>query len=328
MRKQKGQHFLLKASSRTLSLKDMYRMTEDQAFEIFKSLRWKDGKPVCPECGCNEHYFLKNYKRFECRSCKKHYTVTSGTIFAYHKLELRDYLCAIALLSNCAKNKSSLELSRDLNVQYKTAFVLSHKIREAILNHKETGLQGEIEIDGSYLGGYIKPENEKKDRIDRRLWEYQNDKKRCIITVRQRGKNGAVKTLTFIRKDENQTDINEISKKAISKGSTIYADESPAYDLLHAKYEVKRINHSVKYADVKSRINTNQAESYFARLKRAYKGQHHKMSPEYLHLYAFEIAFREDYRRVDNGNIFNELVYRSMHSPISTKMCGYWQRKR
>lgn len=324
-----SQHFLLSANARSLSLKQIFQLTDDEAFEIFKSLRWPNDKVICPHCGSESHYWISTRKKWQCKECSKQFSVTSGTIFAYHKLKLRDYLATIAILSNSAKNHSMLQLSRDISVQYKTAFVLSHKIREALMNHRDLGMmEGEIEIDASYSGGYTKPENKKEDRIDRRKAENQSGKKRAILTLRQRGsveKQGAVKTLTFIINSENQDDVKNIVERIVSKSSTIHADENSAYDLLYAKYTMKRINHSIEYFDIVTKACTNQAESYFSRLKRAKMGQHHKMNPNYLAYYANEVAYREDTRRISNGEIFQDIVYKAMHSPVSPELCGYWQ---
>ena len=91
-----------------------------------------------------------------------------GTLFAFHKLPLRTYLAAIAIFCNEVKGKSALALSRDLDVQYKTAFVLAHKIREAVASEMKgahVGGEGKIaEIDGGYFGGYIKPANLAENR--------------------------------------------------------------------------------------------------------------------------------------------------------------------
>ncbi len=321
-------HFLLKSESRTLSLKDIFRLSDDQAFNFFKNLRWKDGVVICPKCGGTEHYWISTRKKWQCKdkTCKYQFSVTSGTIFAYHKLSLRDYLAAIAILTNSAKNHSALQLSRDLNVQYKTAFVLSHKIRESLMNHRNLEMmEGEVEIDTAYFGGYVKPENKKEDRVDLRKAENQSKKKRAVVTIRQRGIQGAERTLTFMTKSENSNDISKIVNQFISKKSTIHADESTAYDLLHAKYTMKRVNHSLEYFNIETQACTNQAESYFARLRRSHVGQHHKWDSRYLPYYANEIAFRENYRRTDNGSIFKRIVYRAMHSPVSPEMCGYWQ---
>ena len=130
-------HFLLTARAKTLSLAQVFRMTDEEAETAFRRVRWAetDGAAVCIHCGGVDAYDCRRPKgapRFRCRACKKDFTITSGTLFASHKLPLRAYLAAIAIFCNEVKGKSALALSRDINVQYKTAFVLSHKIREAI----------------------------------------------------------------------------------------------------------------------------------------------------------------------------------------------------
>src|ERR1700735_2774829 len=129
-----SQHFLLSAKARTLSLATVMRMTDEEAETVFRSVRWTDGKAVCPHCGCPTVYECRRPSgalRFRCKACRKDFSITSGTLFAFHKMPLRQYLAAIAIFCNEVKGKSALALSRDLGVQYKTAFVLLHKLREA-----------------------------------------------------------------------------------------------------------------------------------------------------------------------------------------------------
>ncbi len=328
-----AQHFLLSSQAKTLNLLKIAKYTEKQAESYFRKLRWANtnGKPVCPRCGSLKHYDLKGRSVWKCKECHKQFSVTSGTLFAGHKLPLRTYLFAIALFSNEAKGMSALKLSRDLKVQYKTAFVLLHKIREALLETRdeETLMNGTCEIDGAYVNGYVRPENKKEDRIDRRLYENQNPKKRCIIVVRQRyGKGteyvGSKRTLTFILKNENSKDIMKIANNIIEKGSEVHADESDAYNPLHAKYNMKRVNHSVEYYSEEGACS-NQAESYFARFRRFQEGQIHKMDNLYLLNYANEMAYREDTRRMSNGEIFNDISEKCMKTLQSNEWTGYWQ---
>jgi transposase-like protein len=164
-----AQHFLLSSKARTLSLAKVLRLSDDEAYLAFKALRWaeNDGEPVCPKCGCVDHYNLPRRKMWRCKGCGWQFSVTSGTIFASRKLAIRDILAAIAIFVNGAKGHSALQLSRDLDVQYKTAFVLSHKIREAMASQRKEQVSGDVEIDGAYFGGYVKPANYKEHRRDR-----------------------------------------------------------------------------------------------------------------------------------------------------------------
>lgn len=119
-----------------------------------RSKQETEGKPVCPRCSCLDNYFCKSESLWKCKGCGYRFSVTSGTIFASRKMALRDILAAIAIFVNGAKGHSALQLSRDLDCQYKTAFVLYHKIREALGSKaKNEKLSGEIEVDGCYVGG-------------------------------------------------------------------------------------------------------------------------------------------------------------------------------
>ena len=86
---QKGQHFLLSAKARSFSLLEIFRMSDEDAFESFKAARWpeNDGEAVCPQCGsCHQHYWLKTRKQWRCKDCNHTFSVTSGTLFAHHKM--------------------------------------------------------------------------------------------------------------------------------------------------------------------------------------------------------------------------------------------------
>ena len=168
-----AQHFLLSTQARTLSLAKVLRLSDDEAFQAFKAIRWadNDGEPYCPKCGCVAVYEYASRRIFKCQGCEAQFSVTSSTIFASRKLAIRDLLAAIAIFCNGAKGHSALQLSRDLDVQYKTAFVLAHKLREAMASEMDDKkLSGIVEIDGAYFGGYVKPENVKAERVEIRGW--------------------------------------------------------------------------------------------------------------------------------------------------------------
>src|SRR5688500_10970868 len=165
-----AQHFLYSAKARSLSLSQIFRLSDQEAFDLLKSMRWEGGEPACPHCGHGEAYETTTRRIFKCkaRECRKQFSLTSGTIFASYKLPLRDYLAAIAIFVNGAKGVSALQIGRDLNISYKSAFVLAHKLREAMAADETGMLDGIVEIDGSYYGGFIKQANIKAERIDRR----------------------------------------------------------------------------------------------------------------------------------------------------------------
>ena len=184
-----AQHFLLSTAARSLSLARVARMSDEEAAEAFKQIRWSatDGDPVCPRCGCLGVYAFKSRALFKCKACEHQFSVTSGTIFASRKLPLRTILLAIAIFVNGAKGHSALQLSRDLDVQYKTAFVLSHKLREALAAEKANAtVSGEVAVDGAYFGGHVRPANHVRTAVDRRLAVNQTGKRRVVVIAREK----------------------------------------------------------------------------------------------------------------------------------------------
>lgn len=318
-----AQHFLLSAAARTLSLKGIYKAGEEAAYKTFCKLRWPEtgGQAVCPRCGCCETYDISTRRRFKCVACAHQFSVTSGTIFASRKMAFVDLLAAICISVNAAKGVSMLQLSRDLDCQYKTAFVLAHKIREALAAETANAtLDEEVEIDGAYFGGHIRPENHKEDRKDRRLSEHQTGKRRVVVALRERGG----RTLPFVRHSEAEG--VEIARKIVAPGSMLFADEARHWDALELSFErTGRINHSLAYSEQDGR-HTNWVESYFSRLRRMVQGQHHHVSARYLYQYANEAAWKEDHRREDNGALAQRVVGLAMAHPVSRVWAGYWQR--
>src|SRR5258708_29852655 len=130
-------------------------MSDDEAERVFIQLRWwsNNGDAFCPHCGCTTVYECRRATkagalRWRCKACRKDFSVTSGTLFAFHKMPLRSYLMAIAIFANEVKGKSMLAVSRELGTQYKTAFVLAHKIRKAMAaeDRKSTRLNSSHQI--------------------------------------------------------------------------------------------------------------------------------------------------------------------------------------
>ena len=315
------QHFLLSAASRTLKLKDIYKAGEEAAYAKFCELRWpeNDGKAVCPRCGCCEAYNISTRRKFKCKACQHQFSVTSGTIFASRKLDFTDLLAAICILANAAKGVSSVQLSRDLGVQYKTAFVLAHKIREAIADETDDmKLDDEVEIDGAYFGGHIRPANLEINRVDRRRFQYQTGKRRVVIALRER--NGH--TSTHVVKQEAQG--VSFAKSRLEDSTIVNADEAAHWDILEAYFPTERINYSEVYS--LNGVHTNMAESYFPRFRRKVSGQHHHVSPKYLHQYVSHAAWLEDLRREPNNKLASRIVRNAMAAPVSRQWKGYWQR--
>jgi transposase-like protein len=316
-----AQHFLLSAQARTLSLKAIYQAGEDEAYATFCKLRWREtnGSPQCPRCECTKAYDLSTRRRFKCAACHHQFSVTSATIFACRKLSFVDLLAAICLFVNAAKGASALQLSRDLDVQYKTAFVLAHKLREALaIETAELRLSDMVEVDGAYFGGYVRHANRKADRVDLRLLQNRTDKRRVVVALRERSGR------TLARSFRLESDGIAFARERIVEGSMVAADDLRHWDVLASSFRMRRIDHSQAYSF--DGVHTNLAESYFARLRRMIRGQHHRVGSTNLDAYAAHAGWLEDHRRQSNGALADRLMRNALGAPVSGTWSGYWQR--
>lgn len=312
---QVAQHFLLSAAARTLSLSAVARMSDEEARATFQRIRWADnsGEPYCSQCGCASVRKLGTRPVWKCRGCTHQFSVTSGTLFADRKRPVRDYLLAIAIFANGAKGYSALQLSRDLNCQYRTAFVLAHKLREAIKAEQEqVTLSGTVETDGAYYSKRARKQNKAADRASS-----EPASRKVVVVIRERGG----RSLPFVVQKES--DAVPIIRERVALGSIVHADEARGWDVLHAFYDTRRINHSVAYS--LDGNCTNLAESYFARLRRAEYGIHHRILG-HLGQYAAEMAWREDNRHLSNGAQFEKITALAIRHAQSSAWRGYWQR--
>jgi ISXO2-like transposase domain len=144
------------------------------------------------------------------------------------------------------RGKSALALSRNLGLSYKTAFVLLHKLREAMAEEMKGRVvvgEGKVaEIDGGHFGGYVKPANEKAYRRDRRLAQNQNGKRKVVVIIRERGGNSVPAVFA------SESAAGSFIRARIAKGTIVNANEGSAWDSLHDRFEMKRIDHSQAYS--------------------------------------------------------------------------------
>lgn len=305
-------------------MKRITRLSDEEAFAEYVAIRFADngGRPKCPRCGSEELYFISTRKKWKCavNSCRFHFSPTTGTPFAGRKLPYRDLLIAIALFAKEPKGLSAIRLSHKLEVWYKTAFVLLHKIREAIGTEQHRHeLRGIVEIDGGYNGGHVRLRNNQADRIDRRKTRY-SEKRKCVCIMRERGG----RSRAFIC---SEAEAARLVPSVVAPGSIIVADENPAYNRLHSQYCVLRVNHQKQFSAGKG-ISTNWAESFFARLDRSEKGIHHRFAGDYFDAYVNEISWREDVRRRSDQDKFDQVGHLMTHEPVSRRWKGYWQRRK
>ena len=156
--------------------------------------------------------------------------------------------------------------------------------------------------------------------IDRRLRENRRAARRSVIALRERG--GRTLTDVFLREREGVA----FAHARIAPGSHVVADMIAHWDLLEGPFHADRIDHSAAYS-FGDGIHTNGAESFFSRLRRMIRGQHHRVGPTYLQGYAAHAAWLEDYRTTSNGDLVDRLIGAGLFAPVSRAWKGYWQRE-
>ena len=225
----------------------------------------------------------------------------------------------MALSAQSVKGKAALQLSRELAVQYKTAWVLRHKLREAVAAERTAmTLSGAVEMDGMYIGGSSRRENKRGDRVDRR--KLSNPKKQCVLALRQRG--GRI--LATVVPGELREPAWDLVRRRVRGPAELMADEAPGYNDLVALFPMRRDNRGGAYV-VEPGSSTNQAESFFSRVRRSAHGVHHRVAGTYLDWYVSDLAFREDMRRMPMNLLSKQYLGTALAHPVSRNIAGYWQ---
>lgn len=324
-------------------------------------LRWgPKGEQTCPTCGLvGKHYWRPTRKQWRCRdqACRRDFSVTSGTIFHGHKLSIREILMALFTFINSTKGVSAAALARELGCEWKSAWLLLQKIREMLLKGNDYGtyLQGTVEMDGGFfcgryrspnVHGYQRDDRAIADKIENRRpmaykrWqqvsakdkfnEERKLKSRCVLVAREKSNErgeGAMRTLIYITRTENQHEVMWFAGKHIAPGSIIMTDEGLAFNELSRLFDHKTVKHKHRYVGV-SGTNGNQAESFYSRLRRSQYGTHHGFRPKYLMDYAVESAWREDSRKASMLDRFEGLLCEVLRMGRSTWFGKYFQGMR
>lgn len=319
-----SQHFLLSAKARTISVRDVARLGEEEAYALFKSIRFaaNDGQPYCPHCGVDAVYEYRARRLFKCQGCEKQFTVTSGTVFRSRKMSYADIMLAVVLFVNGVNGNAALRMSRDLGCSYKTAFVICKKLsRVMAAMQAETILTGMVDIDGLYNNGSVRQENLVKDRKSDGRKQF-NTKRRSIVTARERRPGG--RSRAWVVPTEKAAD--PYIKKFVSPDAHVVTDESPAYSRYFRHFaDHSTVNHSVGL--MVDGVHTNMVEAQHSRIRRAERGVYLHISGAHAQRYADELSWRDDFRRLDNGQQFRMLMSRALILSPDAELAGYWQTR-
>jgi transposase-like protein len=287
------------------ALSAIYMHDEAAAFAHVEGMLWPEG-PVCPACGVIDNAYAlqgvrskpsaKNPEGVErhglkkCKDCGKQFTVRMGTIFESSHVKLNLWLQAIYLMTSSKKGISSHQLHRTLGVTVKTAWFMSHRIREAMRDDGNVDFGaggGTVEVDETFIGTQFKKTKSARGGAH----------KNKVLTLIDRS-TGRAKSVVV--KDLKISTLLPILRANIAKESTIYTDEAKQYKNLGREFAAHDFTTHSAEEYVRGDVHTNTVEGYFSIFKRGMKGVYQHCDKKHLHRYAAEFAFRYS-NRIANG---------------------------
>lgn len=265
---------------------------EDAARKHLESIRWPNG-PICPHCGGVDRNSPLNGEShrdglYFCGDCRTQFTVTVGTVFERSKVPLHKWILATHLLCSSKKGMSSHQLHRILGVTYKTAWFMTHRIREAMKTEPTGQLGGKggiVEVDETFI-------SRKPNSIKRR----GHGHKEAVLSLVER--NGKVRSFHVC--DVKGETLKPILKEQINEKTHVMTDEAGQYVKLNKDFKHDHVNHKMgEYS--RGKIHTNTVEGYFSILKRGVIGTYHHLSSHHLHRYVNEFDFRYNSRKITDS---------------------------
>lgn len=278
---------------------------EAAAVAFLEAKRW-GAYPFCAHCACTDVYQMtdratgQRNKRFlwRCRDCSKQYTVRTGTVFEESLIPLHKWCRAFWEAASCKNGVSALEMSRKLQVTYKTALFVMHRVRWAMTDDptEPPKMTGTVESDETYVGG--------KPRY--KGWKHGADKqprakyteKTPVVAVVQRGGEVRTRVVANVTSDN----LRQILRENVDESARLITDDSYRYIRGGKDFPGghETVNHS-KGEYVRGDVHTNTVEGFFSRVKRQINGTYHAVSKKHLHRYMDQAAFLYNTRGLNDG---------------------------
>lgn len=306
---------------KTLQQAIIYFSDANNCLEYMVSRLWPNGI-VCPVCGRPEPTFLKNQRKWQCKSVhpKRQFSAKTGTIFEDSPISLEKWLPTMWLVTNCKNGVSSYEIARAIGVTQKTAWFMLHRIRLAMKNESKSKLGnqgGPVEMDETFIGGKLKNMHKSKRPKGTGFSGIPTGAMAKTIVVGMLERNGRVKAEVVA--ERTRLVLHALANKHINPGATLITDEWHPYKGTNFAHEV--INHAVEY--VRGQVHTQGIENFWSLLKRFLGGTYIAVEPFHLESYVDEQIFRYNNRATKDNPLTDADRFALAASQISGKRLTY-----
>ena len=276
----------------------------DVATAFVAGLRWPNGV-TCPHCEAKNVAFVKSRRVWQCKDCRKQFSVKVGSIFEDSPISLSKWLPAMWLLVNCKNGVSSYEIARDLGVTQKTAWFMLHRLRLAIHAKSFDKMNGQIEADETFIGGKARNMHAaKRKRLGISQSRSMIGKVAVMGLLERHGEKGSQIRMQVVS-NRRKHQLEETIAAHVEIGATLHTDALRSYDRMGQHgYIHNVIDHAETYVD--GQVHTNGLENFWSLLKRALKGTYVSVEPFHLFRYLDEQAYRFNSRKQSDGHRFLE----------------------